>query len=216
MAKSSIKQQETKAPEPVKMHYPMVCADFQRRTCLALSEDLGLVSYIPLSIENGFNVEVMSVKAFSELYKQLADYPPARCAALYAQYAVAVGGSQEALDHLGRLTPLTQKEIDMATAKKTSRTTKAAVDKPAAKAAPKTAAKTSKKPATKAAKTAKVASTSAAQMFKDLIMAGNLTDDKIFEKVQAAFGLDDKRRSYVAWYRKDLAKKGAKPPAAKA
>lgn len=56
---------------------------------------------------------------------------------------------------------------------------------------------------------------SAAQMFQDLIMAGNLTDDKIFEKVQAKFGLSDDKRSYVAWYRNKLKKDGKKPPAAK-
>lgn len=73
-----------------------------------------------------------------------------------------------------------------------------------------------KKAAKKAAKDGtKVPRESAAQMFQDLIMAGNLTDDKIFEKVKAKFGLDDKKRSYVAWYRNKLAKDGKKPPAAK-
>ena len=52
-------------------------------------------------------------------------------------------------------------------------------------------------------------------MFKTLIMEGRFTDDKIFEKVQAKFGLDEKKRAYVAWYRNDLAKKGETPPAAK-
>lgn len=56
---------------------------------------------------------------------------------------------------------------------------------------------------------------SAAQMFQDLIMAGNLTDDKIFAKVQDKFKLDDKKRSYVAWYRNKLKKDGKKPPEAK-
>lgn len=55
----------------------------------------------------------------------------------------------------------------------------------------------------------------AAQMFCDLIMAGNLTDDKIFAKVKDKFGLDDKKRSYVAWYRNKLKKDGKKPPEAK-
>lgn len=56
---------------------------------------------------------------------------------------------------------------------------------------------------------------SAAGMFCELIMAGNLTDDKIFEKVRVKFGLDDKKRSYVAWYRNKLKKDGKKPPEAK-
>lgn len=55
----------------------------------------------------------------------------------------------------------------------------------------------------------------AAQLFQDLIMAGNLTDDKIFAKVKDKFGLDDKKRSYVAWYRNKLKKDGKKPPEAR-
>lgn len=190
---------------------PAVCADRQRRTCLLVAITASTAEFIPLSIENGFNVEKMPAKEFSELYQQLADYPPSRCAALYAQYSMTVGASPEALECLGRLTKLSQKEIDMATAKKSAaKAAKSAAEKPAAKA-PKAAAKSAAPAEAKAKKTG----TSAAQMFKDLIMEGKLTDDKIFEKVQAAHGLDDKKRSYVGWYRKDLIKKGMTPPEAK-
>lgn len=53
----------------------------------------------------------------------------------------------------------------------------------------------------------------ASALFRELIMEGKLTDDKIFETVQKRFGLDEKKRSYVAWYRNDLTKQGQKPPA---
>lgn len=56
---------------------------------------------------------------------------------------------------------------------------------------------------------------SAAQMFQDLIMEGKKTDDQIFAAVKAKYKLDDKKRSYVAWYRNKLTKDGKKPPAAK-
>jgi hypothetical protein len=74
-----------------------------------------------------------------------------------------------------------------------------------------------KKKAAKSAKKSGVAvpRESAAQMFKDLIMAGKQTDDQIFAAVKKKFGLDDKKRSYVAWYRNALVKDGKKPPAAK-
>ncbi len=49
---------------------------------------------------------------------------------------------------------------------------------------------------------------SAATMFRDLILNSELDDDSIFLAVQQAFNLDDSRRSYVGWYRKDLQKKG--------
>lgn len=49
---------------------------------------------------------------------------------------------------------------------------------------------------------------SAASMFRALISAGSLSDDQIFAEVQRTFDLDDSKRSYVGWYRKDLQKKG--------
>jgi hypothetical protein len=79
--------------------------------------------------------------------------------------------------------------------------------------AKKVAAKVAKKTASKGGE--KAPRESAAGMFCELIMAGNLTDDKIFEKVQAKFGLSDDKRKYVAWYRNKLTKDGKKPPAAK-
>jgi hypothetical protein len=193
--------------------FPAVCADLQRRTCLALRGG-STVEFIPLSIENGFNVESMPSKAFSELYQQLTDYPPERCAALYAQYAMSVGASAEALEELGRLVKLTPKEIQMATAKKASA---AKTEKPAAKsaAAKPAAKKTAAKASADGAPEKKVPAETAAALFKQLIMDDKLTDNKIFEKVQAKFGLDDNKRSYVAWYRKDLTKKGMNPPDAK-
>lgn len=57
---------------------------------------------------------------------------------------------------------------------------------------------------------------SASKMFRELIMDGKLTDDQIFQKVQAKFGLGDEKRNYVKWYRNHLKKTGKNPPAAKA
>ena len=56
---------------------------------------------------------------------------------------------------------------------------------------------------------------SAAQLFKDLIMEGKLTDNQIFDRVSDQFGLDEKKRGYVKWYRNHLKKSGSNPPAAK-
>jgi len=76
-------------------------------------------------------------------------------------------------------------------------------------------AKTEKPAAiTKPAKTKEPAAErkSASGMFKQLIMAGKLTDDQIFAEVQKEFGLEEKQRTYVKWYRNDLSKKGMNPP----
>lgn len=213
-----------------------VCADHQRHTCIEISRKFGHVSYIPLDIQ-GFNLELMDEVHFDRTYQPMSDYPVEKAAKLYAEYAADVGGSQEAMQALANLVPLTSKEIEMATAKKSataetkqskaaetkanSKTTKPA---PAAKKAAETKAKPAAKPtpakAAKAAPAAKKADgekkPSAAQMFKDLIMEGKKTDDQIFAIVQKEFDLDDSKRGYVKWYRNDLKKQGKNPPEPKA
>lgn len=189
---------------------PCVVHDEQRRTAIVVEDKDDVVKFIPLSYENGLNVESLPASQFALLYPAvMADYPVERAATLYVQYSHSIGASRDALDCLGQFVKLTLKDIEMAS------------KKPAAKAAAKTATAAAKKtPAAKKApaaakKEAGAPRESAAQMFKDLIMAGNFTDDKIFEKVAAKFNLDEKKRSYVTWYRNDLTKKGLKPPAAK-
>jgi hypothetical protein len=204
-----------------------VCADFNRDTCIEVSRQAGLVKYIPLNIA-GMELLEMDSSEFDRTYSQLNDYPVEKAAQLYAEYAAQLGGTKEAMQALASFVPLTPKEIEMATTKKaasaaakTETAAKAKAAKPAAKtavtketkakaAAP---AKATKAPAAK--KEAGEKKPSAANMFKDLIMEGKLTDDQIFAKVQKEFGLDDNKRSYVKWYRNDLTKKGMKPPAAK-
>lgn len=58
----------------------------------------------------------------------------------------------------------------------------------------------------------KVKRESASAMFQELIMAGKMTDDEIFAAVQEKFGLPDKKRNYVPWYRNYLKKAGMNPP----
>lgn len=95
--------------------------------------------------------------------------------------------------------------------------------KPGKAANPKAGAKkaVAKKPAAKAgkAKAEKAPSNrgpSASSRFQELIREGKLTDDQIFAKVQKEFSLDDKKRSYVSWYRNHMRKNGEKVPDAKA
>lgn len=204
-----------------------VCADFNRHTCIEVSRQAGLVKYIPLNIA-GMELLEMNSSEFDRTYSQLNDYPVEKAAQLYAEYAAQLGGTKEAMQALATFVPLTPKEIEMATTKKAASAaakTETAAKAKAAKPAAKTAvtketkakapapAKTTKAPAAK--KEAGEKKPSAANMFKDLIMEGKLTDDQIFAKVQKEFGLDDNKRSYVKWYRNDLTKKGMKPPAAK-
>lgn len=211
-AKKTIIKKVAVAASPVR-------ADHNRHTCIEIRREGETVHYIPLSIE-GFELCTMSAERFDNEYLPLPDYPVERAAKLYAEYAASLGGSTEAMQALAAFTTISQKEIDMATAKKAA----AAAKTPAKTAAVKTkkpipgrgpkAAKPAAKPA-KAAKEPGERKPSAATMFKTLIMEGKLTDAQIFAKVQKEFGLDDNKRSYVKWYRNDLVKKGEKPPAAK-
>jgi hypothetical protein len=193
----------------------LVRADHNRHTCIEVKREAGIVSFIPLVIE-GFELRTMSDEVFDQTYDPIPDYPVEKAARLYAEYATQLGGSKEAMLALANFTTVTEKEIDMAAAKKAAAAAKTTAS-PKVKASASSAKATPKKTTT--AKTVKKTTgekkPSAASMFKDLIMEGKLTDDQIFAKVQKEYGLDDNKRSYVKWYRNDLIKKGEKPPAAK-
>lgn len=185
------------------------CYDRNRRTVLQVSCEDGVTKYIPLDVAEGLVVLKMSTTEFDRQYQPMVNYPAEKAAQLYLGYSQTIGASDEALDFLGRVISITKQEHDMATSKKKA-AGQAAEDKKAAAA--KKAAKAAGKPATKKAspKEPGVKRETAAQMFQDLIMEGKLTDDQIFAKVKAKFGLDDKKRGYVKWYRNHLKKAGTK------
>jgi hypothetical protein len=197
------------APEtPKGPSFPCTYADYSRRTCLAIRRGEHRTILIPMSEGEPFELEDWANEVFDSRYvKRLEDYPVAKAAELYARFAAESGASEAALRELGQLTPLTQKEIAMATAKKTA----------AAPAAKKTAPAKTTKGAAAVAAPAKSAKKdvgdgkpreSAAAMFQSLLLEGKHTDDTIFQKVAAKFGLDEKKRSYVGWYRNYLRKQG--------
>lgn len=185
------------------------CYDRERRTCLQVGRDDDRVQYVPLDMTDGLEVLSASCDEFDRRFHPMVDYPAERAAKLYLSYGMAIGASDQVLDHLGRIITITPQEYDMATAKK----------KAAVKAAETTQQATDKKVNGKKkpgkAPGARVGGETASRMFQDLIMEGKLTDDQIFAKVKAKFDLDDKKRGYVKWYRNNLAKQGKKPPAAK-
>jgi hypothetical protein len=198
------------------------CHDRQRRTCIQVHRDADVVKYIPLDIVTGLEVHTTSVDSFDQRFTPMEGYPVEKACRLYLSYAQNIGASKEALDYLGQIINISKQESDMATKKKAVVAEKTTPTKKVAKPAPgramsATKAVPTKKVGAKAVKPAKTGEKkpSAAQMFQDLIMAGNMTDDQIFEEVQAEFGLDEKKRGYVKWYRNHLTKLGMKPPAAK-
>jgi len=210
---------------------PMIvpCHDHQRRTCLQVDRVNGHVKYIPLDVSEGLQVQQTSADSFDQRFTPMVNYPVEKAAQLYLGYSQNIGATKEALEYLGRVTTVSKQEFEMAT-KKQAAASKPAEEKRATarratngKSDPVKAGRRAVDPVVKPTKaaTSKPAAKpgekkmSAAQMFQDLIMEGKLTDDKIFEKVQEKFGLDEKKRGYVKWYRNHLKKQGANPPEAK-
>lgn len=207
--------------------------DHQRRTTLLVSRAAGVVKHIPMGID-GFEVEQMPEKEFDDWYKPMVNYPADKAAQLFLGYSQTLGASKEVLDYLGQVITISKKEYDMAIAKKTARAAVTPEKKPRTRStenesAPVKAGRATDKAATptksKATKSTEPKvkgekKPSAAQMFQTLLMEGKKgvcihTDDEIFTKVKAEFGLDDSKRSYVKWYRNHLNKQGQNPPAAK-
>lgn len=209
------------------------CHDHQRRTCIQVERVNGHVKYIPLDVGVGLEVQTMGVDVFDQRFTPMVNYPAEKACQLYVGYSQGIGATKEALDYLGQVVNISEQEFKMATAKK------AAAPADEKRAAPRRATNGKTEPSkagrratdpvvaspkVKAAKPAKATAAektgekreSAAQMFQDLIMAGKLTDDQIFEKVQEKFGLDEKKRGYVKWYRNHLKKQGKNPPEPKA
>ncbi len=226
------KQPATKAETTI-----VACCDHQRRTCIQVERANGSVKFIPLDVSLGLQVQESSASEFDRRYQPMVNYPAEKAAQLYLGYSQNIGASEEALGYLGQVINVSKQEFEMATKKQQAaeqpeekRTTKGRrttnnTEEPAkagrrktdpvvAPAKPAKAAKTTaaKAPAAKSGEK----KPSAAQMFQDLIMSGKLTDDQIFEKVQAEFGLDEKKRGYVKWYRNHLKKQGKNPPEPKA
>lgn len=203
------------------------CYDRQRRTCLEVARVAGQVKFIPLDITEGLQVHLTSAESFDQRYQPMVNYPIEKAAQLYLGYSQTIGATKEALGYLGQIINISDEEMKMATTKKTAAASAAEKKQAAAatkptkepKAKPAQAAKEPKaKPAATKPSAAKTGEKrpSAAQLFKDLIMAGKLTDDQIFERVKSEFGLDPSKRAYVNWYRNNLKKQGLNPPAPKA
>jgi len=189
----------------------------ERRTCILVERTKDFVKYIPLEVATGLEVERIKAEEFDRQYSLMVNYPEVKACRLYVDYSQTIGATKEALDFLGKLIEITDKEYKMATTKKNAAASKSAADKAAKAPTKKSEGQVKKEPVSKPVKPAKTEGKkpSAAQMFQDLIMAGKLTDDQIFEKVQAEFGLEDKKRAYVNWYRNNLRKQGKNPPDAK-
>jgi len=211
---------------------PGVFSDKKRHTCILCSSSSGKAQYIPLCIADGMVVREVSVDEFQNTWKAIPEYPLDRAADLYIQYALDIGAESDAIDYLSKMTK-NQKEaiakvkangprdVKQVMRKKSGPMSPAGMTEEKARAKPSgppPVFKENKKQASKKAPAKKAVGPkkpSAASRFRELIMEGKLSDQQIFAAVQKEFGLDDKRFTYVKWYRDKLRKDGLNPPEAK-
>lgn len=199
--------------EPQKIVFPSgqvlpfkVYTDWNANSCIELHRDNGFIFFIALVPGKKMEKQSAAARAFEGDWKPLTRYPAAKAAQFYLDYASlgVVSAEKAALNCLKQI--INPTEEDMTEEAKTEKKAKA----PKKDKAPKKAAK-----GKAAKKEGKTREGSAAATFKELILKGTLTDDQIFAQAQKKHGLDDSKRSYVAWYRNNLRKSGVKVPDAK-
>lgn len=172
--------------------------DRGRHTVLKVEDDGKQVKYIPLNVSEGLMVVTTTQDKFKADYKPIPNYPIAKAVDLFVGYAKTLGATKEVMQLLSTVVTITEDDIKLATNRH--------------QVVNNLAQAKSKKPLVEPA-SCLPKQQSAAQMFKDLIMEGRLSDDEIFKQVQINFGIDDSKLSYVKKYRNGLIKEGKNPPA---
>lgn len=211
--------------------------DRQRRTCIVVASDKSNVSLVKLDTSAGLRISLMPVNLFEDAYSEVAGYPIHKAIEQYSEFARYCGATQDVMNafngildseekngvdvKLTRLKLQQVKLLDGKAAKPADDTPPWDVDEPsvdnpkqtkkgktAMARQPKTAVKVPSSSATTNTGSIKQPRRTAASAFKDLILTGQYSDDEIFATVQKEFGLDDSKRSYVAYYRRELKNKG--------
>lgn len=176
------------------------------KTCIGLARLGEHVRILILKTDQGLVLQDLPVVQFETDWRLESKSTVSHAVKIYAEYIRYLGASDEALTVLKQFTPLTQQEVLVAKQKANERAHPVVL---ASSAKGKAMAKAAEKKKTQPKKE------TTKSVFVQLIMEGKLTDEQIFAKAQEKCGLPDTARSYVAWYRNDLQKKGANPPARK-
>ena len=211
--------------------------DRQRRTCIVVESDKSNVSLVKLDTAAGLRISLMPVDLFEDVYSEVTGYPIHKAIEQYSEFARYCGATQDVMNafnyildaeeekgvdvKLTRLKLQQVKLLDGKAAKPADDTPpwdddEPSVDNPkqskkgktAMARQPKASVKVPSNSATTNTGSIKQPRRTAASAFKDLILTGQYSDDEIFATVQKEFGLDDSKRSYVAYYRRELKNKG--------
>jgi hypothetical protein len=177
-------------------------ADCLQHVCLELSRTERQVEFTTFTPSEGLFTQRLRAEEFDKRYQVIEQYSVAKGVAKFVAFAKSYGATAEVLDVLGPIVSLTSGERDAALAQvrvgkvQMSEEVKTKLREKAAKA--------------KAEKGPKAPRESAAQMYRDLIMAGNFSDEVIFKKVNAKFNKG--HETDIAFYRSKLKKAGLNPP----
>lgn len=212
--------------------------DRQRRTCIVVDADDQDYYLVKLDTSSGLRVLTMPVDQFEDNFSEIKGYPIHKSIEQYAEFARYCGASQEVIDKFNSilndeekkgvdvsLTRLKLQQVKLLDGKVAQTKSTESDDTPPwdtgeedvqptkkgkTKMArqPKASLKVPSNSATTNTGSIKQPRRTAASVFKDLILTGQYSDDEIFATVQKEFGLDDSKRSYVAYYRRELKNKG--------
>lgn len=174
------------------------------RTCVVLPNlDAGTKYFRVVTMDpSGLHVKKFDPAVFDLEWKEIKSEDPTRPIRVYVEAARRYGATDEVVEEFSKLVTLTDEDRE-------------AIRTKSGAARIGTSYTGAKNMSGKNGGTGGGRGRTVASAFQELIRQGKLTDDQIFAKVQAEFGLDDKKRSYVSWYRNYLRKKGENVPDAK-
>lgn len=158
------------------------------------------VEYVRIMRGASLILETSDIKAFKADYTLKPNYPVEKAALILANYSRVIGAHTNALQFLGiRDRAL----IDEASSRFREPTEEQLKAKPRKKTEPKESTKRS-------VEWQGVAYASMADLIRRMLEEGE-DDDTIFEAMQGAFNAPASRRSYIDYYRKQMAEKESKP-----
>lgn len=180
-------KKKTAAPVADEVMVPMI--DHAGRTVLRLDRQGTTTLYVSTAdLETGLVLHYDPTSLFEKLYKPIEGYPLKKAVKHFISCACKSGATQDVLDWLGRVVPLTKEEVDMATKKKAEKTNAGKGGKE----------KSARKPGSGA-------------RIRELILKG-VDPEKILATIHKEFPGSKAKASDISWNKGKLRKEGVKIP----
>jgi hypothetical protein len=167
------------------------------------TSDDGMVTCIPHDAA-GLRVVRIPAQTFEAQHTCSPEYPPGRCARHYVEFARLIGATAEVIAELRTLVDVMDDEAEIAAQRLSTNKAERKVTKVVATKVGDVAIQVAKRGK----------KDSAAEMFRGLIMEGQLSDEEIVARVAEVHG-GNKNVTHVSYYRSQLRRSGLNPPAKK-